>query len=150
MPDTPTPPPVLRTRRAARLQAKVKRFAEPGDHLVAWMQGWVSRDGGAWHKLLAARTLDFVVLTERELLLISTGFFTQRPRRLVFAAPLSVLRIVDSGEAPGRRLHVSRPRHRSLRIEMDGKPEQIAFGLTLRERGITVPAPPTPGSQATP
>ena len=128
MHDDPAPP-IFPSKRELLLRKRVKKFAEPGDELVAWTQAWVSREGRM--HVFAARTYDFVVVTERELLLISTGFFSRRPRRLVYAAPLAALQAVDTGSAPGHRLRVDRPRQKPLRIELRGDRRSFLVSTTL-------------------
>jgi hypothetical protein len=128
MHDDPAPP-ISPPKREMLLRKRVAKFAEPGDAIVAWTQAWVSREGRL--HALAARTYDFVVVTERELLLISTGFFSRRPRRLVYAAPLAVLDVVDSGGTPGHRLRVDRPRQKPLRIELRGDRHSFLVSTSL-------------------
>jgi hypothetical protein len=132
MHDHPAPPPPDPSKREERVRRKVAKYAQPGDTLVAWTQAWVSRDGRM--HAFAARTRDFVVVTDGELLLISTGFFSRRPRRLVYAAPLAVLHVVDLDPAPGHRLRVDRPRQKPLRIEMRGDRHDVVVSTRLVER----------------
>jgi hypothetical protein len=60
----------------------------------------VSRDG-RFAAVVAARTLDFVVLTDDHLYLYSTGFFSRRPRRRVYAMSLDRLYVEDCGAKRG-------------------------------------------------
>lgn len=131
MDDDPAPPTVP-SKRELRLRKKVAKFAAPGDEMVVWTQAWVSRDGKM--HALAARTYDFVVVTEQELLLVSTGFFSRRPRRLVFAALLQVLRVLDTGSARGRRLRIERPRQKPLRIDLRGDRVSFLVATTLLQQ----------------
>jgi hypothetical protein len=131
MHDDPAPP-ISPSKRELLLRKRVRKFAEPGDELVAWTQAWVSREGRM--HAFASRTYDFVVVTERELLLISTGFFSRRPRRLVYAALLAVLHTVDTGSAPGHRLRVDRPRQKPLRIELRGDRRSFLVSTLLLNR----------------
>jgi hypothetical protein len=114
MPDQPAATPRQRSKRERRLRALVRAVGEPGDELVAWTRLWVSRDGRMhpW----AARTLDHAVVTRLELLLFSTGFFSRRPRRLVYARPLRELTVVPL-ERRGPALRIVRPGDRPLRLE---------------------------------
>jgi hypothetical protein len=127
-PATPT----HASRRELRLRARVAKVAEEGDRVIAWTQGWVSREG-RFHAF-AARTFDYIAVTERELLLFTTGFFTRRPRRLVFAAPLDVLRITDPEPSRGRGLVIHRPRQRPLRFELRGDRHSVLVCTTLSSR----------------
>ena len=131
MHDDPAPP-ISPSKRELLLRKRVTKFAEPDDGLVAWTQAWVSREGRM--HAFAARSYDFVVVTERELLLISTGFFSRRPRRLVYAALLAVLHTVDTGSAPGHRLRVDRPRQKPLRIELRGDRRSFLVSSMLLNR----------------
>jgi hypothetical protein len=131
MHDDPAPP-VAPSTRELLLRKRVAKFAEPGDAMVAWTQAWVSREGRL--HAFAARTYDYVVVTEQELMLVSTGFFSRRPRRLVYAAPLPVLRVIDTGTAPGHRLRVERPRQKPLRIDMRGDRHSFVVATSLLAR----------------
>jgi hypothetical protein len=130
--DQPAPTPTSASRRELRLRARVAKFAEPGDKFVAWTQGWVAREGR--FQWLAARTWDHVVITEQELMLVSTGFFSRRPRRLVYAAALEVLTVMDLGPKPGQHLRVIRPRQRPLRIDLKPDRHSDAVCALLRTR----------------
>jgi hypothetical protein len=114
MPDQPAATPRPRSKRERRLRALVRAVGEPGDELVAWTRVWVSRDGRLHG--LAARTLDHAVVTRLELLLFSTGFFSRRPRRLVYARPLRELTVVPL-EGRGPAVRIVRPGDRPLRLE---------------------------------
>jgi hypothetical protein len=130
-PATPANP----SKRELRLRAKVGKFASDGDSMVAWTRAWVSREGRL--HALAARTYDYIVVTEHDLLIISTGFFSRRPRRLVFAAPIAALRVNDNGSAPGHILRVYRARQKTLRFEMRGDRHSVAVCTTLlRQVGL--------------
>ncbi len=61
---------------------------------MAWGRAWVWRDG-RFAGVFAARTLDFTVLTDDSLFLVSTGFFTRRPRRRVYAITHDRLRVEE-------------------------------------------------------
>jgi hypothetical protein len=128
--DQPAAP--VESKRARRVRTRAAKYADEGDALVAWTQAWVSRDGRL--HLFAARTYDYVVVTERELMLISTGFFSRRPRRLVYAAQLAVLKVLDGGRGQGRELIVYRPRQRPLRLQMHGGRHDVAVWGLLQQR----------------
>ncbi len=59
------------------------------------------------HGLFAARTFDFAVLTERGVFLISTGFFTRRARRCVYAARLDEIWVSRAPKGRGVRLRLA-------------------------------------------
>lgn len=123
----------------SRTEQRIARRIDAGEEIRAWSRGWVSRDGRL-HGLLAARILDFVVVTEHRLYLVSTGFFTRRPRRRVYDMPLDRLRIREM--KPGRRRHlrVASLDHRPLRIDLKPKPasDSVADLLTARTAGSEV------------
>jgi len=66
----------------------------------------VSRDGRL-RAVLAARTYDYVILSDRHLYLVTTGFFTRKPRRVVYAAVLDRLRITERPDKRGRFLQIA-------------------------------------------
>jgi hypothetical protein len=98
--------------------------------ILLWTRGWVSREGPA-HRVLAARNLDFGVLTDRHLLLFSAGFFTRRPHRLVYSSPLDELRVRDVDVPVGRRLSIRGPQVHELRMELSGRARSTAFANAL-------------------
>jgi hypothetical protein len=90
----------------------------PRAAIVAWTRGWVSREIPV-HRLFAARTLDFAVLTETDLFLYSSGFFTRRARRLVYSADLDRVRVTEQRVPQGRRLLITAGEGRALRVELN-------------------------------
>jgi len=113
----------------ARLRAKVGTDAE----LVAWTRGWVSR-ARRLHRLLAARTLDFAVVTGDSLVIVSIGFFSRRPRRVVYSSELQALVVSDDPVPKGRRLRVHSPAGSALWIELRGDAQAAAFADMLVAR----------------
>jgi hypothetical protein len=105
------------SRRDEHAERRLRSLVSESGALVAWTRGWVSREVHA-HRLLAARTLDFAVLTETDLFLYSSGFFTRRPRHLVYAADLDRTWVSDHPVAGGRRLSIQAGPGRPLRIEL--------------------------------
>jgi hypothetical protein len=131
----PLPAPSTRSRRiATRLRKKAG-----GDEIVAWAQGWVSR-GTRLHRLLAARTLDFAVLTDDALTLVSTGFFSRRPRRRVYWSALDELTVGDDPVSKGRRLRLRSPVGRELWIELGEDARSTAFADAFVARTRRAPA----------
>jgi hypothetical protein len=113
-PDAATPA-RRRSRRERRLRSKI----DPGDRFVSWGRGWVSRDGRL-RAVLAARTYDYVVLSDRQLYLVTTGFFTRMPRRVVYAAVLDRLRITERSDKRGRFLQVASLEQRPHVVQLRG------------------------------
>ena len=119
-----TPTPAREQRIAQRLQTFVD---EP---VLAWAQGWVSHDVRL-HGLLAARTLDFAVLTERSLCLVSTGFFSRRPHRRVFWTRLTDVAVTHETVGRGHRMRLSTSTSRPLLIELRDNQRTAAFATAL-------------------
>jgi hypothetical protein len=109
-----------------RLYRVVSARFETGETAIAWSRAWVSRDGRA-SSVIAARHRDFVVVTDRRVMLWSCGFFTRRPRRRVLTDRRDDLRVVDIGSHPRRRLRVRAFARKPLRFE---------FGSDARSRAV--------------
>jgi hypothetical protein len=128
-----TPPqtakPIPTTTRTRRVQKRLRAKAG-ADEIVEWAQGWVSR-GTRLHRVFAARTLDFAVLTEDGLTLVSTGFFTRRPRRRVYWAELHELTVHDDPVPKGRRLRVRASGGPEIWIELGRDVHSKAFADAL-------------------
>jgi hypothetical protein len=136
---TPAPPPLAPTSaRARRVEARLRKKAGT-DAIVAWARGWVSRATRA-HRLLAARTLDFAVMTDDGLTLVSTGFFSRRPRRRVYATELHDLAVVDDPVPKGRRLRLRSPLAPELWLELGGDERSMTFADALVARARQGPA----------
>jgi hypothetical protein len=124
--STPTPAESARNR-GVKTRLRKKAGAE---EIVAWTQGWVSR-GTRLHRLSAARTLDFAVLTNSALTLVSTGFFSRRPRRRVYCAELHELTVGDDPVPKGRRLRLQASVGPELWIELGSDVQSTAFADAL-------------------
>jgi hypothetical protein len=135
-PPTLIGPPRQPTRTERRLRAKL----DPGERLVLWTRGWVSRDGRA-HTLVAARTLDFAVITDKRLCFFATGFFTRLPRRRVYDSPFEYLQVSGTGTKRGHRLRIVSPRHRPILLENHNTEHNVAFALELVVRTRSPIAP---------
>jgi hypothetical protein len=122
-----------------RLQEKI----DEDDTLVTWARGWVARDG-RWSGLFAARNLDYCVLGKRSFYLFSTGFFTRRPRRRVFRAPLDRLIVSVRKSGPPERLRLSLRGHRPLLIDFrrSERSQPFADALKTATRPQSQPPPP--------
>jgi hypothetical protein len=138
--DTPAAPaadpsPTARDeQRDARIESRLQRLVGADEALVAWTQGWVSREVRL-HRLLAARTLDFAVVTDRSLILCSTGFFTRRPRRRVYDSRFERIFVVDDTVARGRRrLRVTSRDAKPLWFELDASDRAATFADELTAR----------------
>jgi hypothetical protein len=117
-------------RTANRLRRLTADEALAGEEYVAWTRAWVSRDG-RWNVLLAARHRDFVVLTNRRLLLCQCGFFTRRPLRKAFEEARQRV-YAEAIDAQSRhRLRVTGFQRKPLRIEFgsDDASAQIVDAL---------------------
>ncbi len=110
----------------ARNDTRLASLLPDGEQIVARTRAWVSRDG-RMHDLFAARTRDFVVVSDRGLYLVSTGFFTRRPRRRVYAMPLDRLQVVDRQTKRGRTLALASADHRPMLLEMRADDETREF-----------------------
>lgn len=139
LPDTTsTPGPTLvgAPNRDQRVEIRLQALVGTNDPIVAWTRGWVSREVRL-HRLFAARTPDFAVLTNIELFLFSTGFFTRRPRRRVYTSPLSRVHVTNHDAPRGRRLRVSSRKAHPLWIELrtGDRASTFADELVARARG---------------
>jgi hypothetical protein len=124
--------PVRISRKEARLRRLAGRKAPYEGPIVAMARGWVSRDGRL--HLLAARFLDFAVLTPDHLVLCSTGFFSRRPRRRVFREPLGRLETFGLGPEPIRAVRVVGSFSRPIRIELPSNEAGHNFARELLAR----------------
>jgi hypothetical protein len=139
IPDTTSTPDLTLVRvprRDRRVEIRLQALLGPNDPIVAWTRGWVSREVRL-HRLLAARTYDFAVLTNTELFLFSTGFFTRRPRRRVYTSQLSRVHVAIRDVPRGRRLRISSRNAHPLWIELRTSDRATTFAeeLVARARG---------------
>jgi hypothetical protein len=123
-------------KRDRRVEIRLQALVGTNDPIVAWTRGWVSREVRL-HRLLAARTYDFAVLTNIELFMFSTGFFTRRPRRRVYTSPLSRVHVANHAVPRGRRLRISSRKAHPLWIELRtiDRSSKFADELVARARG---------------
>jgi hypothetical protein len=120
-----------------RLQSKI----DEDDELVAWARGWVSRDG-RMRGIFAARNLDYCVLGRKNFYLFSTGFFTRRPRRRVFCAPVERLIVSERRSGPPARLRLSLRGHHPLLVDLRRSARSQPFADALKS--VTRPPPEWP------
>jgi hypothetical protein len=126
-PDEKSERPMTRTeRRLRKLAGRKSPYEGP---MVGIARGWVSRDGRM--HLLAARYLDFAVLTTDHLVLCSTGFFTRRPRRRVFREALGRLEVTPLGGEPVRTVRVAGSFRRPIRLELRPNEAGLTFAREL-------------------
>ncbi len=102
------------------------------------------------HGVLAARTLDFGVLTERWLFLLNTGFFSRRPRRCVYAARLAEIFVSQENASRGTRLRFTSPKGRPLWFELRSTEQAHDFADALLARTRPVPSATATPSTETP
>jgi len=118
---------------ARRLRRLATARLEPGEQLVSWTRAWVSIDG-RFNRVVAARTRDFLVLTDRRLMLWSTGFFTRMARRRVLADRLDELSAQRFPPLAGLQLRVTAPQHKALRFELKSGDESVRFATEFMAR----------------
>jgi hypothetical protein len=123
------PPP----RQPGHSERRLRALLDPGERLITWTRGWVSRDG-RMHAVFAARTLDFAVISDRRLYFFSTGFFTRRPRRRVYESDLDKLQVSSTGTKRGHRLRIVSRAHRPILLENHNTEHNVAFALELVAR----------------
>jgi hypothetical protein len=129
-PDSPAAAPARHmTRTERRLRKLAGRKAPYEGPMVSIARAWVSRDGRL--PLLAARFLDFAVLTPDHLVLCSTGFFTRRPRRRVFREALGRLEVTPLGKDPVRTVRVEGNFSRPIRLELRTNEAGLTFAREL-------------------
>jgi hypothetical protein len=122
-------PPAPRSANERRLLAKLG----PDERCAAWGRGWVSRDGKL-HTLFAARTFDFMVVTDDHLIFFATGFLSRRPRRRVFDIPLDRLTIGDRRGRGTRRLRIWSRAGGALLLELRANKRNTTFADALVAR----------------
>ena len=96
-----------------RLHEIAKKRLEPGEEILGTCRVWYSRP--AVHHWAAARFRDYVVLTDRRLLMYSAGWLTRQPRRRVLADRLDDLILNEGHSAPG--LVISHPSHAAMLLQ---------------------------------
>lgn len=147
IPDQPKPEPLAPERnpditvarprtREERRTTRLQTLVGADENVIAWTRGWVSRERRL-HRLLAARTFDFAVLTDRSLFLFSTGFFTRRARRRVYSSRLDRLNVSNHVVRRGRRLRITSRDAQPLWLELQGKRDRttnFADALVARAR----------------
>ncbi len=139
LPD-PVPPPPPPSIRAPRAERRLRAYLQPGEALLAWTRGWVSRDGRLT-RVVAARTLDYLVVTNHRCFFFTTGFFTRLPRRCVYDTPLDRLAVTEREAKRGRHLRLASPHHRPLLIDLRHRPRADAFADRLLANTAREPTP---------
>lgn len=100
--------------RERRLRRHVERRLEPDEQVRAWCRAWVSPVRSL--QWLAPRHRDFVVVTDRRLMLWAAGFWSQRPRRRVLTERLDELVIAPLRGAPAVR--ITPPERKPILLEL--------------------------------
>jgi hypothetical protein len=118
-----------------RAERRLRRKLPEDEQVLTWTQCWVSRDG-KMRVVFASRTFDYAVLTDQHLYLVSTGFFSRRPRRRVYASMLDRLHASERQAKRGRRLRLSSREHRPLILEMRRNARSNTFADLLLQRTI--------------
>jgi hypothetical protein len=129
LPDPAAQPPPPR-KHVPRAERRLRAYLQPGEALLAWTHGWVSRDGRLT-RVVAARTLDYLVVTNHRCFIFTTGFFTRRPRRCVYDTPLDRLAVTEREAKRGRHLRITSADHRPLLLDMRGSARGNAFAERL-------------------
>jgi hypothetical protein len=127
--------------RMSRTERRLRSKLEPGDELQTWARGWVSRDG-RMNPVFAARNLDYCVLGSHNLYLVSTGFFTRRPRRTVYLAPLDELIVGVRNGGPPPRLRLTTREYRALRLDLRRNARSQPFADALLRASTPPPRHP--------
>jgi hypothetical protein len=111
------------------LERSRKRF-EPGEHVEVWCRAWVSQAAKrpAFQRF-APRWLDFVVLTDRRLLVYTARHFTRRPGDRVIADRLDEIAVTRVDDR-ARRFRVSAARRPTMLIEF----RRLEFGRRVDAR----------------
>jgi hypothetical protein len=116
-PGPPPSDPFATTTAARRLRELLTPRLRTGEEPLAWARAWISRDSR--YPWLQARTFDFLVLTDRRLMLWSSGFFSRQPRRRVLTDRLDDLTAVEAvGRHPRRTLRVKALGRKPLLFEL--------------------------------
>ncbi|MFM7225533.1 MAG: hypothetical protein ACKOBG_00395 [Actinomycetota bacterium] len=147
------PPPAARQPSrppGSGTERHLRRLLRADEQLRAWSRAWVSTEGPL-PRLLTARTLDHVVLTDDHLLLYSTGFFSRLPRRRVYAARLAHLAVAARGP---RRIAVWTKGRRPLLLEFrrstDGPRTAALIAAAVRSHSEGSGFVPTAATPTTP
>ena len=97
-----------------RLRRHVERRLEPGEEVRASCRAWVSPIRTV--QWLAPRHRDFVVVTDRRLMLWAAGFWSRRPRRRVLTERLDELDITPARDATAVR--ITPPARKPILLEL--------------------------------
>lgn len=118
-----------------RLRSLAAKRLESSEAIVATCRVWYSRPLRV--PILAARYRDFVVVTDRRLMMYSAGWLTRLPRRRVLADRLADVTVtvikVD------RTLTLSHPGHPPMRLDFGTDPASIAARTALEALSPTAP-----------
>lgn len=124
-----------------RLRSLAAKRLEASESIVATCRVWYSRPLRV--PILAARYRDFVVVTDRRLMMYSAGWLTRLPRRRVLADRLADLTV--SVIKVDRSLMLSHPGHPPMRLDFASDAPSTAARSALEALSTTAPAPAPPG-----
>ncbi len=126
---------MAQSRAGSRLESLVSKRLEENENIVSWCRVWYSRPV-RW-RWAAARFRDYVVITDRRLMMYSAGVFSRLPRSRVLADRLDDIMVVPR-DSP-RRLHISLTGHPPLLFEFDNDANSLAIAealLNYRDRTV--------------
>ncbi len=128
-----------------RLHDLAEKRLEPGETITGSCRVWYSRPV-RW-QWSAARYRDYVVLTDRRLMMYGAGWFTQLPRRRVLADRLDDVIVV--GQDRPQTLHLSHPSHPSLLLKFatdtaSATVKQAIAGHRFRDDPVSTPTTSVP------
>ena len=123
-----------------RLRQLARQRLESSEVIVDTCRAWYSRPVRL--RIAAARYRDFVVLTDRRLMMYSAGWLTRRPRRRVLADRLTDLTIATPRRTT--TLEITHPSHPPMRLEFSNGmvARRIAAALLQASKGVA-PSPPS-------
>jgi hypothetical protein len=115
-----------------RLREQVLRRLEPDERVLAWARAWVSPT--RTHQWLAPRHRDFVIVTNRRLMLWAAAHWTRRPRRRILTERLDTALVVPIPADDVRTVHVTLPERKPLVIEFGKSPQARSTAFALVEQ----------------
>lgn len=121
-----------------RLRSLAAKRLESSESIVATCRVWYSRPLRV--PILAARYRDFVVLTDRRLMMYSAGWLTRLPRRRVLADRLADLTVTVV--KTDRAIVLAHPGHPPMRLDFGTDAASTTARTALEALSARVPAEP--------